>query len=178
MRATDTVVICALVAALAAPASALAAGPPASRPAPRVPRLTIEVAHADIHNMLRLIADVGRLNIVVGEDVQGKVSLHLRNVPWTDALDAVLASLGLGMERRGSIVRVAPLKKLEEEAKTRASYAKAREEGAALVTRIIPINYARAEDMLPHVKALLSPRGTATYDARTNVLIVRDVDQP
>lgn len=171
MRATDTVGICVLAAALAFPATAFAADPP-----PRVPRLTIEVAHADVHNLLRLIADVSRLNIVVGEDVQGKVSLHLRNVPWTDVLDAVLSSLSLGTERRGTIVRVAPLKVLEAEAKTRASYTRAKEEGAPLVMRIIPVNYARAEDMLPHVKAMLSPRGTATFDARTNVLIVKDVE--
>jgi type II secretory pathway component HofQ len=151
----------------------LAASPALAAPPPR---LTIEVARADIHNLLRLIADVSRLNIVVGEDVRGTVSLHLRNVPWTDALDAVLASLGLGMERMGAIVRVAPLKVLQEEAKARAAVKKARQEAAPLVTRIIPVSYARAEDLLPHVKALLSPRGAATYDARTNVLIVRDVE--
>jgi len=166
MRATTAAVavgICGLLAA----SPALAAAPP---------RLTIEVSRANIHNLLRLIADVSHLNIVVGEDVHGTVSLHLRNVPWTDALDAVLASLGLGTERMGTIVRVAPLKVLEEEAKTRAAVKKAREEVAPLVTRIIPVNYTRAEELLPHVKALLSPRGTATFDARTNVLIVRDVE--
>src|SRR5262249_19692539 len=99
-----------------------------------------------------------------------------RSVPWTDALDAVLASLGLGMERMGTVVRVAPLKVLEEEAKTRAAVKKARADVAPLVTRIIPVNYARAEDLLPHVKALLSPRGSASYDARTNVLIVTDAE--
>ena len=90
--------------------------------------------------------------------------------------DAELTSLGLGKERMGTIVRVAPLKVLEEEARTRATAKKAREEAAPLATRIIPVNYARAEELLPHVKALLSPRGTATFDARTNVLIVRDVE--
>ncbi|HVE82534.1 MAG TPA: secretin N-terminal domain-containing protein, partial [Myxococcales bacterium] len=99
-----------------------------------------------------------------------------RNVPWTDALDAVLASLGLGMERMGTIIRVAPLKVLEAEAKARASLKQSREQAAPLATRIIPVSYARAEDLLPHVKALLSPRGTATFDARTNVIIVRDVE--
>jgi type IV pilus assembly protein PilQ len=152
----------------------LLAASPARAAAP--PRLNIEVARADVHNLLRLIANVSRLNIVVGEDVRGTVSLHLRDVPWTDALDAVLASLGLGMERVGTIVRVARLQVLQEEAKARAAVKKARQEAAPLSTRIIPVNYARAEDLLPHVRALLSPRGTATYDARTNVLIVRDVE--
>jgi type IV pilus assembly protein PilQ len=164
----------ATAAGMCALSSALLASP--ARAAPPEPRLTIEVARADIHNVLRLIADVSRLNIVVGEDVRGQVSLHLRGVPWQDALDAVLASLGLGMERMGTIIRVAPLKALQEEAKSRAAVKAARREVAPLATRIIPVNYARAEDLLPHVKALLSPRGTATFDARTNVLIVRDVE--
>jgi type II secretory pathway component HofQ len=166
MRATaaaSAVGLCGLLAAY----PAFAADPP---------RLTVEVARADVHNILRLIADVSRLNIVVGEDVRGTVSLHLRSVPWTDALDAVLASLGLGMERMGTVVRVARLQVLEEEAKARAAVKKARRDVGPLVTRIIPVNYARAEDLLPHVKALLSPRGSASYDARTNVLIVTDVE--
>jgi type IV pilus assembly protein PilQ len=165
---------CAAAVGICALSSALLAFP--ARAAPPEPRLTIEVARADVHNLLRLIADVSRLNIVVGEDVHGQVSLHLRNVPWRDALDAVLASLGLGTERMGTIVRVAPLKALQQEAKARAAVKAAREEAAPLATRIIPVHYARAEDLLPHVKALLSPRGTATFDARTNVLIVRDVE--
>src|SRR5262245_14819129 len=134
MRAADIVGICALAGAIAAPVPAFAADPP---PPPRVPRLTIEVARADVHNLLRLIADVSRLNIVVGEGVEGKVSLRLRNVPWNEALDAVLTSLGLGMERRGTIIRVAPLKVLAEEAKARESLARARREAGPLVTRII-----------------------------------------
>jgi type IV pilus assembly protein PilQ len=142
------------------------------RPAPR---LTVHLVKVDIHNVLRVIADVSRLNIVVADDVQGTVTLHLRNVPWNEVLDAVLVSRGLGMERLGTIVRVAPLKQLQEEARLRAELSRARVEAAPLVTRIIPVNYARAADLVPHVKASLSPRGTVSYDQRTNVLIVKDV---
>lgn len=145
----------------------------ARRPAPR---LTVHLMKVDIHNVLRLIADVSRLNVVVADDVQGTVTLHLRNVPWNDVLDAVLASRGLGMERLGTIIRVAPLKTLQEEAAVRARVAESRVDAAPLVTRIIPVNYTRAADLVPHVKATLSPRGTVSYDERTNVLIVTDLE--
>jgi type II secretory pathway component HofQ len=49
-------------------------------------------------------------------------------------------------------------------------------ESAPLHTRIIRLSYANAADMAPHVAATLSKRGSVSVDARTNSLIVRDVD--
>src|SRR5438046_1666426 len=80
----------------------LAAGGASAAPPP-APRLTIHLERADIHNVLRLLADVSRLNLVAGEDVHGRVTLHLRNVLWREAFAAVLASQGLGSEKMGSI---------------------------------------------------------------------------
>ncbi|HZI16058.1 MAG TPA: secretin and TonB N-terminal domain-containing protein [Myxococcus sp.] len=154
---------------LGAPAS-LAAAPKEGR------RITLDVVRADLHNVLRMLADVGRLNLVVDDGVQGTVTLKLRDVPWRQALDTVLASKGLAGELQGSVLRVAPLKKLQEEAALRAQLKQSREEQAPLRTYFIPVNYARAADLLPHVQAQLSPRGSASVDARTNTLIVTDVE--
>jgi type II secretory pathway component HofQ len=147
----------------------------ADPPRPESKRITIDVVRADIHDVLRMIAEVGRLNLVVSEEVQGKVTLKLRDVPWRQALDTVLASHGLGKELQGNVMRVAPIKKLTEEAEARAQLKKTREEVAPLHTYFIPVSYANASDLLPHVKSQLSPRGTVSVDARTNTLIVTDV---
>ncbi|HYH94623.1 secretin and TonB N-terminal domain-containing protein [Hyalangium sp.] len=138
-------------------------------------RITLDVVRADIHDVLRLLAEKGGLNVVVSDDVKGKVTLKLRNVPWRQALDTVLASNGLGQELRGNVLRVAPVKQLAEEAAARTQLKKAREEVAPLRTFLIPVNYANASELLPQVKAQLSPRGTASVDARTNTIIVTDV---
>ncbi|WP_224240542.1 secretin and TonB N-terminal domain-containing protein [Hyalangium gracile] len=138
-------------------------------------RITIDVVKADIHDVLRMLAEYGRLNVVVSDEVQGKVTLRLRNVPWREALDTVLASHGLGKELKGNVLRVAPMKRLTEEAESRAKVKQAREEAAPLNTYLIPVSHARASDLLPHVQAQLSPRGRASVDARTNTLIVTDV---
>lgn len=138
-------------------------------------RITLDVVRADIHDVLRILAEKGGLNVVVSDEVQGKVTLRLRNVPWRQVLDTVLATNGLGHELRGNVLRVAPLKKLAEEAEARAKLKQSREDTAPLQTYIIPVNYAVASDLLPHVKAQLSPRGTVSVDARTNTLIVTDV---
>lgn len=159
-------------------ALALAATPALARPPKEAKRISLEVAKAPVHDVLRLLADVGRMNLVVADEVQGTVTLTLRNVPWTQALDVVLAARGLGMERRGNILRVAPLKTLREEAEARVRLKQAKEQSAPLRTWFIPVNYANASDMANHVKGVLSPRGSVSVDARTNTLIVTDVEEP
>ena len=141
-------------------------------------RISLDVSKADVHDVLRMLADVGRLNLVTSDDVQGTVTLKLRNVPWGEALDVVLSSRGLGMERQGNILRVAPLKALQEEADARERLARAHEKLAPLRTWMVPVSYARAAELLPHVKELLTPRGSVSVDARTNTLIITDVERP
>jgi len=154
-------------------AFAWAAAAPA---APTGKRINLELVRADLHQVLRILAEAGRVNVIVPDEVQGTVTLRLRDVPWDEALDAVLSLHALGYERRGNVLRIAPLKQLAEEADQRARLKRDREGAAPLVTTLIPVSYARAADLLPHVKALLSPRGSASVDARTNSIIVRDVD--
>jgi type II secretory pathway component HofQ len=139
-------------------------------------RISLDVSKADVHDVLRMLADVGRLNLVTSDDVQGSVTLKLRNVPWREALGVVLSARGLGMELHDNILRVAPLKTLQEEADARERLAQAHERLAPLRTWMVPVSYARAADLLPQVKAMLSPRGSV--DVRTNTLIVTDVEAP
>ncbi|ADO67823.1 secretin and TonB N-terminal domain-containing protein [Stigmatella aurantiaca] len=139
-------------------------------------RIHLDVVRADLHDVLRMLADVGRLNLVVSDQVQGTVTLKLKNVPWHEALDTVLASHALGQEIEGNVLRVAPLKELAAEAAARAKWKQAREEVAPLKTFFIPVSHARAAELLPHVQAQLSPRGTVSVDERTNTLIVTDVE--
>ncbi len=140
-------------------------------------RVSFEFKDIDIHNLLRIIAEISKKNIVVGDDVTGKVTVRLRNVPWDQALDLVLRSKALGMEEMGSIVRVAPLAKLEEEAKSRAERKKAQDSAQELQMALVPVNYALANEMMQRVRDVLSARGTVTTDNRTNTLIVRDLPQ-
>ncbi|HET9037698.1 MAG TPA: AMIN domain-containing protein, partial [Myxococcaceae bacterium] len=88
-------------------------------------KVSFEFKDIDIHNLLRVIAEVSKKNIVVADDVTGKITIRLRNVPWDQALDIILASKGLGKEEVGDIIRVAPLKTLEEEARSREERKKA-----------------------------------------------------
>ena len=68
--------------------------------------IDLDLKEADLHDVLRLLADVGRMNLVVPEDVQGKVSVHLKRVAWDAAACAIAATPALAIERDGTILLV------------------------------------------------------------------------
>jgi type IV pilus assembly protein PilQ len=138
-------------------------------------RISLDLKDADIQNVLRLLADVSKLNIVAADDVKGKVTIKLRNVPWDQALDIILRSKQLDKTRVGNIIRVAPVDVLRKEEELRIERAKARVELEPLAVRLIPVSYAVATEIKPQVTALLSPRGKVNIDTRTNVLVVEDI---
>ncbi len=138
-------------------------------------KVSFEFKDIDIHNLLRVIAEVSKKNIVVADDVSGKITIRLRNVPWDQALDLILRAKSLGKEDLGSVMRVAPLKALEEEAKLREERKKSERRQEELVVQLVPVNYAVADQMKDRVKEVLSERGNITVDTRTNTLIVRDI---
>jgi type IV pilus assembly protein PilQ len=138
-------------------------------------RIDLDFKDADIHNILRLLSEVGGVNVVTSDDVSGAVTIRMRDVPWDQALDVILQAKGLGAERRGNLVRVAPQEVLEKERELAIARQKQQIELAPLETRLVPVSYATAKDVQPRVQELMSPRGTVSVDERTNVLIVRDI---
>jgi type IV pilus assembly protein PilQ len=139
-------------------------------------RIDLDLKDADIHNVLRLLADVGRVNVITSDNVSGTVTIKMRNVPWDQALEVVLQSKNLGVVRQGNLLRVAPLADLEKEREMAIARRKQELELAPVVTRLVPVSYAQAHDVSVRAKDMLSPRGSIAVDERTNVLIVRDVE--
>lgn len=137
-------------------------------------RVDIDLREADIHNVLRLLAEVGAVNIVASQDVEGSVTIRMRNVPWDQALDVILAARGLGMQRNGNIIRVAPQSVLDKEREMLIERQRQLAALEPLETRLLPVSYALASELAPRAREMLSSRGTVSVDDRTNVLIVRD----
>ncbi|MBI3802861.1 MAG: type IV pilus secretin PilQ [Nitrospirae bacterium] len=140
-------------------------------------RVSLDFQDADIANVIRLISDVSNLNVVLGEDIKGKVTLKLINVPWDQALDMILKMNNLGQIREGNIIRIATLTNIarqqDEEAKAKETKVRAED----LQTRIIYVNYGKARDLVESMKKVLSTRGDLTIDDRTNALIVKDIEK-
>jgi len=138
-------------------------------------RIDLDFKDADIHNILRLLSEVGGVNVVTADNVGGTVTIRMRDVPWDQALDVILQAKSLGMVRQGNLLRVAPLAQLEQEREAAIARQKQQQQLAPLETRLVPVSYATAQGLQPRVRELLTERGTVSVDTRTNMLIVRDI---
>jgi len=157
-------------------------------------RLSINFQNMPVRGALAIIADFTGINFVTSDAVEGEITINLKDVPWDQALDVILRTKGLAKRQTGNVIWVAPSGEIqrveEEELKANAVV----EEFAPLVTEVIRINYARAEEISEVIESvevlgrsgtdgatetdrnsLLSARGSVTVDARTNSLLVQDV---
>lgn len=140
-------------------------------------KVDFNVKDIDIKNLLGAIAEISKKNIILADDVKGTVTIKLRNVPWDQALDIILKSKGLGREDIGNIIRVAPIQTLRAELKDASEASKNRLASEPLKVRLIPVNYAKANELVPQIKDTLTDRGTISTDTRTNTLVVKDVQE-
>ncbi len=151
--------------------------------------ISIDLQDAQVEHILRLIEAVAGYSFVLGQDVSGRMSLHLQNVPWDQALDIVLKELNLKKEvQQGNILRIMSYAKYnqEQEQEIKESQQRAqkilaqrdkqesKEESAPLMTRYIQVNYTTADELEPQLQSFLTERGKLNSDARTNQLIVHD----
>ena len=138
-------------------------------------KVSLDFKDADIKNILRLIAEVSNFNIITADDVSGKITMRLVDVPWDQALDVILQSRSLGMVQVGNVIRIAPVEALTRESQARLEAKRVKERLEDLTTELIPINYATAKDIIPQIKGVLSERGDVKVDDRTNIMIVKDI---
>lgn len=138
----------------------------------------LEIKNTDIQDAIRLIGRSSGYNIVIGEDVSGKIGvLSLENIPWDQAFALVLQSKKLGYVRQGNVLRVATLAALKSEREEIAAVEASKVKAESLRTVLIPISYAKAADLAPRGKTMLSERGTIDVDERSNSVIVRDIER-
>lgn len=140
-------------------------------------KLSLNFQDIEVRSVLQLIADFTSLNLVASDSVNGKITLRLQNVPWDQALDLILKTKGLDKRTIGNVMLVAPADEIAQRERLEMESNTQSEKLAQLRSEFIQINYAKAADMLTLVSGankLLSERGRASVDSRTNTLIVMD----
>ena len=138
--------------------------------------VSMDFQNADLRAVLRVFAEISALNIVIDPSVRGEVNVALTQVPWDQAFEVILRANGLGYEIDGSVVRIASIRRLQQEAEERAVLARREAEAGELLVFTRTLSYARADDLVPLLTgASLSARGEVFTDPRTNTLIVRDL---
>jgi type IV pilus assembly protein PilQ len=138
--------------------------------------ISLDFQGADLRAVLRTFAEISGLNIVIDPAVQGTVDVALRDVPWDQALDIILAANKLGYLIDGTIVRIAPLGVLADEQAQRRKVAEEQALAGQLEVLTKTLSYAKADDLQALLtKSALSQRGTVQVDPRTNTLIITDL---
>ena len=139
--------------------------------------ISIEVNKADIRDVLDFITNESGLNIIFSESVKGSVTLKLREIPWDQAFILVLQMKKLGYVKNGDILIVDTISAIQSEIKERQALLDSKKNLQPLKIQILPINYAKAQDMISKIQVFKSQRGQIQADPRTNSLIITDINE-
>ena len=159
-------------------------------------RLSLNFQDIEVRSVLQIIADFTSLNLVASDTVTGSITLRLDKVPWDQALEIVLKAKGLDKRQEGNVLMVAPAAEIAEQERLQVEANKQLQELASLETAFVRIKYADAGEIfeLFTVKAdqggqsgggqsegnatnsILSERGSAIVDERTNTIILTDTE--
>ncbi|MBB3167226.1 type IV pilus secretin PilQ [Simiduia aestuariiviva] len=165
-------------------------------------KLSLNFQDIEVRSVLQLIADFTELNLVASDTVSGRITLRLDNVPWDQALDLVLKTKGLDKRQIGNVLMVAPAAEIAERERQELETQRQLQELAPLRTEYIRVRYANAKELFELFKgqrdtgardfrsgssgsgddrnstgSLLSERGRAIVDERTNSIILTDTEE-
>jgi type IV pilus assembly protein PilQ len=143
-------------------------------------KLSLNFQNIEVRSLLQVIADFTNFNIVTSDSVTGSVTLRLKDVPWDQALDIILQAKGLGMRRSGNVLWIAPKDEIAAKEKLELEANAAIQNLEPLRTQSFQLNYTKAADIAVQLTGtgssrILSARGSAIAEPRTNQLFVTDV---
>lgn len=137
----------------AAPVVAKPVEPTAAEP------VVIDYNDADVQSVLRTLATRAGVNLIMGDEVTGKVTVHLENVEYEDAMRLIVESKGYAYVKDRNVVRIKSKEALDTE---------------PLEVRVQTLDYAKADDVRKTLESVLSRRGRIQVDTRSNILIISD----
>ena len=143
-------------------------------------KLSLNFQDIEVRSVLQLIADFTDLNLVASDTVSGRITLRLKNVPWDQALELILKTKGLDKRQVGNVLLVAPAAEIAAREKLELENQKQINELAPLHTEHLQIRYASATELFQLFQgsdsglSMLSDRGSAIVDERTNSIILTD----
>jgi len=142
-------------------------------------KLSLNFQNVEVRSVLNVIADFTDLNIITSDAVGGNLTLRLKDVPWDQALQIILDTRGLDMRKNGNVVWIAPRDELATKEKLMLESQQQIGELEAVRTESFQLNYQKALDVQALLSSatqrMLSKRGSAVVDGRTNTVFVQDV---
>ncbi|HQR60402.1 MAG TPA: type IV pilus secretin PilQ family protein, partial [Methylophilaceae bacterium] len=151
---------------------------PGSKPGFNGEKLSLNFQNIEVRSVLQVIADFTGLNVVTSDTVNGSITLRLKDVPWDQAMDIIMQSKGLSQRKIGNIIWVAPSDELAAKEKQQLEAQQQVEDLEPLYTEVFTLKYQKANDLKAILtdskQKILSKRGSAVVDPRTNTLFVQD----
>ena len=141
-------------------------------------KLSLNFQNVEVRAVLNVIADFTDLNIITSDTVTGNITLRLKDVPWDQALDIILQTRGLDSRRSGNVIWIAPRDELATREKLALEAQQQISDLEQTRTESFQMSYQKAADVQKLLsdpnQRILSKRGSAVVDARTNTLFVQD----
>ena len=151
-------------------------------------KISFDFQNIEVRAALQAVADISGLNIIASDSVSGSLTLRLKDVPWDQALDVILQSKGLDMRKNGTVIWIAPKEELLVKEKLELEQRAQISDLEPLKSEIFQLNYQKAESFRTVFgldssgaatsdtrNRVLSKRGSAIIDPRTNQLFVTDI---
>jgi type IV pilus assembly protein PilQ len=142
-------------------------------------KLSLNFQNVEVRAVLNVIADFTDLNVVTSDSVSGNITLRLKDVPWDQALEIILQTRGLDQRRSGNVIWIAPRDELATREKLALESQNQITELEQTRTESFQLNYTKAVDvqkmLSDRTQPVLSKRGSAVVDVRTNTVFVQDV---
>ncbi|ALK95409.1 secretin [Massilia sp. WF1] len=149
-------------------------------------KISFNFQNVETRAALQAVADISGLNIIASDSVGGNLTLQLKQVPWDQALDVILQAKGLDMRKNGNVLWIAPKEELLTKEKLELEQKAQISDLEPLRSEIFQLNYQKAEAFRTVFgldagggsgsgNRVLSKRGSATIDPRTNQVFVTDI---
>ncbi len=143
---------------------------------PSQPINNVQFQGAEIRSVLTFLADYGGVNVVVDPQVEGLVTIRLTSVLWRDAMEIIGSTYDLAIvDESAGYIRVLPAEKYREELTEQRKHDVEQQALVPLETQIVKIKNSTSDDIVKAVESLLSDRGKATSDTRSNSIILQEV---
>jgi len=129
----------------------------------------------DIRNIFHALAlsSDKKVNIIVTDDVNRKVTIQLNEVPWDQALDILIETNGLAKEEVGNVMRISTATRLSTEKRQLQDARNASRIAEIPQLSYLTVNYAKAKDLVDKVKLLIKGGADLVPDERSNFIVVR-----
>lgn len=144
-------------------------------------KLSFDFQNIDIRALIQLIAKNSGYNFIISDTVKGNITLNLKGVTWQQALDTILKTHALAQRQIGNVIFISTLQEITTTQAMELKSAETLANMAPLKSELVRLSYTNATDIATLLKgqggSLLSSRGEVAVDARTNSIIIRDIEK-